>query len=67
MMERHFEIWGGLNDMDDGGSDEFLETVIGPACTALDEAINITKQFHAQGYYAYIRDMDNDGSHVMFA
>lgn len=63
-MERHFEIWGGLNDMDDGGSDEFLETVIGPDYTALGEAIAITKHFHSLGYYAYIRDMDNNGDVV---
>jgi hypothetical protein len=63
-MERHFEIWGGHQD--DPDSDDFLEMVIGPTCMALDEAINITKQFHAQGYYAYIKDMDNNGSHVIF-
>jgi hypothetical protein len=66
-MERHFEIWGGLNDMDDGGSDELLETVIGPGLPALAGAIYITKQFHAQGYYAYIKDMDNGGEIVIFA
>lgn len=63
-MERHFEIWGGL-DMN-GASDEFLETVIGPYFSALGEAIALTKHFHALGYYAYIRDMDNNGDVVIF-
>lgn len=63
-MERHFEIWGGLDE--NGASDEFMETVIGPYFSALGEAIALTKHFHGQGYYAYIRDMDNNGDVVIF-
>lgn len=63
-MERHYEIWGGHQD--DPDSDEFLETVVGYGDAALQSAINITRYYHVEGFYAYIKDMDN-GEIVIFA
>ena len=58
---RHFEIWAWHQDDPDG--DSVSETVNG----TLEEAIDIIRYYHSEGYYAYILDMDKDGSLVMVA